>query len=149
MRLFKDLSYVYFLVRKFFLIKITTRVPVSDNKDEDDIRTLDFHQNLTHEKLLERFAMRKNNLVTECQNRSSGLEGVSMTENSIYYNDKYKIIACFPLKSGTTHWQTLMAILETDGKKTDFDDDHFEYGKSQSLRNLAKSIGRNLADLIS
>ena len=90
--------------------------------------------------------MRKNNLATECQNRSSGLEGVSMTENSIYYNDKYKIIACFPLKSGTTHWQTLMAILETDGKKTDFDDDHFEYGKSQSLRNLAKSIGKNFAD---
>ena len=110
-------------ILQFYLLKVRTKAP--------------------HEKLLERFAMRKNTLVTECQNRSSSLEGVSMTENSIYYNDKYKIIACFPLKSGTTHWQTLMAILESDGKKTDFDDQHFEYGKSQSLRNLAKSIGRN------
>ena len=88
--------------------------------------------------------MRKNNLVEECRNRGdSGLTGLSMTENSIYYNDEYKIIACFPLKSGTTHWQTVMAILESDGKKTAFDDNNFDYGKSESLRNLAEVIGKN------
>ena len=125
----------------------------SETKNEDLTKTqnvpsfnltLDLHQNLTHEKLLERFAMRKNNLVEECRNRGDfGLTGVSMTENSIYYNDQYKIIACFPLKSGTTHWQTVMAILESDGKKTAFDDNNFDYGKSESLRNLGESIGKS------
>ena len=77
----------------------------------------------------------------ECDNRGNpGLDGISGIENSIYYNDKYKIIACFPLKAGTTHWQTLLAILKTDGKMTKFAEKDI-YGNAESLRKLSKSLG--------
>ena len=89
--------------------------------------------------------MRKQILNEECDNRGNprALNGISATENSIYYNDKYKIIACFPLKAGTTHWQTLLAILKSDGKITEFEEKDI-YGNAESLRKLAKSYGLTL-----
>ena len=107
--------------------------------------TLDLDENLARDQVMQRFEMRKQILNEECDNRGNPrlLNGISATENSIYYNDKYKIIACFPLKAGTTNWQTLLAILKSDGKITEFEEKDI-YGNAESLRKLAKSLGLNL-----
>ena len=89
--------------------------------------------------------MRKQILNEECDKRgdSRALNGISATQNSIYFNDKYKIIACFPLKAGTTNWQTVLAILKSDGKITEFRNEEI-YGNADSLQKLARSLGLTL-----
>ena len=107
--------------------------------------TLDLDQNLAHDQVIQRFEMRKQILNEECDKRgdSRALNGISATQNSIYFNDKYKIIACFPLKAGTTNWQTVLAILKSDGKITEFRNEEI-YGNADSLQKLARSLGLTL-----
>ena len=73
-----------------------------------------------------------------CEGRDRTLDWAHPVENSVYYSDEFKLIACFPLKAGTTNWQKLLGILENGGKLPE----NWYYGDSPSLRKLIQEYDK-------
>ena len=82
-----------------------------------------------------------------CEGRDRTLNSAHPVENSIFYNDEFKLIACFPLKAGTTNWQKLLAKLngQTDEQIAKWDNGHLNGALANydpdRFRKLIKTIG--------
>ena len=78
-----------------------------------------------------------------CEGRDRTLDWAHPVENSVYYSDEFKLIACFPLKAGTTNWQKLLTILDNGGTDTLLENWNFGH-YPQTFRQLIKTFGKTI-----
>ena len=79
-----------------------------------------------------------------CEGRDRTLTSAHHVENSIFYSDKFKLIACFPLKAGTTNWQKLLAKVngQTDEQIKKWDEGDYGNYDPDRFRKLIKTYGK-------